>query len=235
MKKDALDKNIAAYEARLKELEKHHMGKWVVFHDCVLVDAFDTFHNAADHAARRFGRGPYLIRQVGEPPVCFLPRPVPRESADDIQIIIKQIFQSCQKLTQLTGRPFSPDGHLVGSFGEVIARDKLNLTLKSPSNDGYDAIDDQKRRVEIKATTRDSIALSASGTKSRRLVVVQIGGGGDAEIVYDGPAAPAWKAAGKPQKNGQRSIRLSTLKKLADEDRAAVLATSSAQPRHRLP
>jgi len=136
MKKDALDENIAAYEARLKELEKHHMGKWVVFRDCVLVDAFDTFHNAADHAARRFGRGPYLIRQVGEPPVCFLPRPVPRESADDIQIIIKQIFQSCQKLTQLTGRPFSPDGHLVGSFGEVIARDKLNLTPKSPSNDG---------------------------------------------------------------------------------------------------
>lgn len=235
MKKDALDKNIAAYEARLKELEKHHMGKWVVFHDCDLVDAFDAFHNAADHAARRFGRGPYLIRQVGEPPACFVPRPIPCQPVDDIRIIIKQIFQSCQKLTQLTGRPFSPDGHLVGSLGEVIARDRLGLTLMRPSKAGYDAIDKQGRCVEIKATTRGSIALSASGTKAERLVVVKIGGDGDAEIVYDGPAAPAWNAAGKPQKNGQRSISLSKLKKLAGLDGAAALATASAQSRHRLP
>lgn len=94
MKKDVLDKNIAAYEAQLKELEKHHMGKWVVFHDSDLVDAFDTLDNAANEAVRRFGRGPYLIRQVGEPSVCFLPRPVPREPVDDIRITIKQIFQS---------------------------------------------------------------------------------------------------------------------------------------------
>lgn len=124
---------------------------------------------------------------------------------------------------------------MVGSIGEIIARDLLNLTLKSPSNDGYDAIDDQGRYVEIKATTRGSIALSASGTKAERLVVVQIGGDGEAEIVYDGSAKPAWGAAGKPQKNGQRSIRLSKLKKLADLDSAAVLANPSAQPRHRLP
>jgi len=80
MKKDELDKNIAAYEARLKELEKHHMGKWVVFRDCVLVDAFDTLDNAANEAVRRFGRGPYLIRQVGAPlarlPASVLYRPV---------------------------------------------------------------------------------------------------------------------------------------------------------------
>ncbi|MDD9814712.1 MAG: hypothetical protein OXU31_01845 [Gammaproteobacteria bacterium] len=235
MKKDALDKNIAAYEAQLKKLEERHMGKWVVFHDCVLVDAFDTLDNAANEAVRRFGRGPYLIRKVGEPPARFLPRPVPCQPVDDIRITIKQIFQSCQKLTQLTGRPFSPDGHLVGSFGEVIARDLLNLTLMSPSNDGYDAIDNQERRVEIKATTRGSIALSASGTRARRLVVVHIGDDGDAEIAYDGPAAPAWDAAGKPQKNGQRSVSLSKLKKLADLDGAIALATASAQPRHRLP
>lgn len=84
MKKDALDKNIAAYEAQLKKLEKHHNGKWVVFHDCVLVDAFDTLDNAANEAVRRFGRGPYLIRQVGEPPArlpaSILYRPVSHAS-----------------------------------------------------------------------------------------------------------------------------------------------------------
>jgi len=84
-----------------------------------------------------------------------------------------------------------------------------------PSNEGYDAIDYRNRRVEIKTTTRASIGLSASGTKAQRLVVVQISEDGDAEIVYDGPAAPAWEAAGKAQKNGQRSISLSKLKGLA--------------------
>jgi len=127
--------------------------------------------------------------------------------AEDIRTAIKKIFRSCQRLTELTGRPFSPDGHLVGSFGEVAAADLLNLTLMPPSNDGYDAIDKQGRRVENKATTRASIGLFASGTKAERLVVVVIDGDGGTEIAYDGPAAPVWDAAGKPQKNGQTHAR----------------------------
>ena len=134
---------------------------------------------------------------------------------EDVRTAIKKIFRSCQRLTELTKRPFSPDGHLVGSFGEVVAAELLNLTLMPPSNDGYDAIDDQGRRVEIKATTRTSISLSASGTRAERLVVVVVDGDGETEVAYDGPTAPAWDAAGKPQKNGQRRISVSTLKKLA--------------------
>ena len=134
---------------------------------------------------------------------------------EDVRTAIKKIFRSCQRLTELTKRPFSPDGHLVGSFGEVVAAELLNLTLMPPSNDGYDAIDDQGRRVEIKATTRTSIGLSASGTRAERLVVVVVDGDGETEVAYDGPTAPAWDAAGKAQKNGQRRISVSTLKKLA--------------------
>jgi len=141
--------------------------------------------------------------------------PPSRRVADNVRGTINSIFQSCRKLTRLTGRPFSPDGHLVGSLGEVIARDRCNLRLMPPSTKGYDAIDCRNRRVEIKATTRNAVSLSASGTKAQRLVVVQIGEDGDAEIVYDGPTAPAWEAAGKAQKNGQRRISISTLKKLA--------------------
>ncbi len=134
---------------------------------------------------------------------------------EDVRTAIKKIFRSCQRLTELTKRPFSPDGHLVGSFGEVVAAELLNLTLMPPSNDGYDAIDDQGRRVEIKATTRTSIGLSAPGTRAERLVVVVVDGDGDTEVAYDGPRTPAWDAAGKPKKNGQRRISVSTLKKLA--------------------
>lgn len=141
--------------------------------------------------------------------------PSSRQSASDVRDAIRCIFQSCRKLSQLTGRPFSPDGHLVGRLGEVIARDRLNLSLEHPSTAGYDAVDKQGRCVEIKATTRNAVSLSASGTKAQRLVVVQISNDGEAEIVYDGPATLAWDAAGEPQKNGQRSISLSKLKELA--------------------
>ena len=60
-----LEQNIEAYEAMRETLEAHHLHKFVVFHDTKFIDSFDSFHNAAREAVRRFGRGPYLIRQVG--------------------------------------------------------------------------------------------------------------------------------------------------------------------------
>jgi hypothetical protein len=65
---DQLAKEIAAYEAQLSDLEKNHPGKFVVFKDEKLVGAWDTLNAAASAAVAQFGRGPYLIRQVGAPP-----------------------------------------------------------------------------------------------------------------------------------------------------------------------
>lgn len=64
----ALETEIATYETRREELEKYYSGKFVVIRDGDVVGAFDTFANAAADAVARFGRGPYLIRQVGAPP-----------------------------------------------------------------------------------------------------------------------------------------------------------------------
>lgn len=63
-----LDNDIAAFEASKDDLEAHHKDKWVIFYEGDFIDAFDTFDAAATEAVRRFGRGPYLIRQVGEEP-----------------------------------------------------------------------------------------------------------------------------------------------------------------------
>lgn len=62
-----LDDEIAAYEAMRNDLEAHHMGRWVLVHSRELVGEFDSFEAAAEDAVRRFGRGPFLIRQVGAP------------------------------------------------------------------------------------------------------------------------------------------------------------------------
>ena len=64
----ALETEIAAFEGNQKELEQHYKGKYVIYHDEEFVGAFDTFDTAAREAVSRFGRGPYLIRQVGAPP-----------------------------------------------------------------------------------------------------------------------------------------------------------------------
>jgi hypothetical protein len=60
-----LKDDIVAYEAVRADLEASALGKWVVFHDKELIGTFDTFEAAAKDAVIRFGRGPYLIRQIG--------------------------------------------------------------------------------------------------------------------------------------------------------------------------
>ena len=70
-----LSTQIAAYEEMRDALETDHFGKWVVFYGGKLVDPYESFEEAAEDAVRRFGRGPYLIRQVGAPPIT-LPAPV---------------------------------------------------------------------------------------------------------------------------------------------------------------
>ncbi len=66
-----VDKEIAAYEKIRAELESKHTGKWVLLKDEALIDLYDGFETAAEDAVKRFGRGPYLIRQVGAPPVTL--------------------------------------------------------------------------------------------------------------------------------------------------------------------
>ncbi len=66
-----IDREIAAYESKKEDLEAQHMGQWVLFHDQKLIAVYDSFQVAAENAVRRFGRGSYLIRQVGAPPITL--------------------------------------------------------------------------------------------------------------------------------------------------------------------
>jgi hypothetical protein len=63
-----LGKEQAAFEAQREELEREHNGEWVVFHDEQLAGVYPDLQAAAKAAVTRFGRGPYLIEQVGTPP-----------------------------------------------------------------------------------------------------------------------------------------------------------------------
>ena len=78
----SLQENIKAYEAQQEELEKHHKGKYVVFHNCERIGIFDTIDAASREAVRRFGRGPYLIRQVGQGMIHVYSSTTPRPGAE---------------------------------------------------------------------------------------------------------------------------------------------------------
>ena len=66
-----IDQEITAYEKLRGELEDKYMSRWVLLHEGKLVGVYDDFQIAAEDAIRQFGRGPYLIRQVGAPPITL--------------------------------------------------------------------------------------------------------------------------------------------------------------------
>lgn len=61
-----LAREMELYDSRRAEFEKNHNHEWVVIHG-EDVTFFEDFQDAAQSAVERFGRGPYLIRQVGSP------------------------------------------------------------------------------------------------------------------------------------------------------------------------
>ena len=68
-----LDENIATYQKMRDYLETEHFRKWVVFYDEEFIGSYEDFQDADYDALKRFGRGPYLIRQVGVKRVIRLP------------------------------------------------------------------------------------------------------------------------------------------------------------------
>lgn len=67
----ALDQEIEAFEKLKTELEARYSGKFVIIKDQKLQGSYDSFNNAAEDALKKFGKGPYLIRQVGAPIVTI--------------------------------------------------------------------------------------------------------------------------------------------------------------------
>jgi hypothetical protein len=124
---------------------------------------------------------------------------------------VAAIYRAVAELEALYPRRFTPDSHLVGSIGEVVAAEALGLTLYPASHAGHDAYD-ANGDVQIKMTGGNSVAMYS---ECIRLVVLRVVSPEEAEVVYDGPGAPVWSAAGKVAKNGQRSISLAKLREIA--------------------
>lgn len=128
---------------------------------------------------------------------------------------VAQLYQIVGRLERnYPGRPFTLDGHLVGSLGEVIAEKYFGLSLNPPGHPVHDARTPDGREVQVKLTGRKKIGIQE---EPDFLLVLRIVDPSHGEVIYNGPGHEPWNAAGKMQKNGQRSLSISKLKMLNKE------------------
>ena len=139
----------------------------------------------------------------------------------DLGATIRELYALAEKLEmRYVGRHFTPDGHMVGSLGEVYAEERYGLELLKASTPIHDAKTHDGRLIQIKATQGGKIALGVPKSDDELphyLIALRIDRKGNFEEVYNGPARRVWEEAGKPQKTGQMHISLAKLRKLAAE------------------
>lgn len=133
---------------------------------------------------------------------------------DRVPELVSRLYAVVDELeTLFPGRHFTPDGHLVGSLGEVWAAHLYGIALHPASSATHDGLSPSGKQVQVKATQGSSVALSSVPD---HLVVLRLQRHGNPEEYYNGPGALAWHAAGKMQKNGQRSVSLTKLRRLME-------------------
>lgn len=119
----------------------------------------------------------------------------------DIAKKICEIYKIANELEEMyPGRHFTPDGHMIGSIGEVVAAEEYDLELFEASHPVHDAKTKDGKQVQIKATQGDRIAI---GECPEYLIVIEIHRDGGFEEIYNGPGGIAWSLVGKRQKTGQ--------------------------------
>ena len=103
--------------------------------------------------------------------------------------LIRELYKLVAELEAMfPGRPFTPDGHMVGSLAECFAEYYYGLNLYACSNAGHDA-HAKDCQVEIKATQGNRVALRSG---PERLLVFRLFKDGSFDEVYNGPGAPVW-------------------------------------------
>ena len=131
---------------------------------------------------------------------------------DEVPNLVADLYRIVDRLEGLFhGRPFTVDGHLLGSIGEVLAAYHYGLDLTAPSTKGCDAQSAWVGGIEIKTTQRKSVAFRS---EPPHLLVFQLDRTGRADEVFNGPGKLVWPFVGNRQKNGQSSITLSKLREL---------------------
>lgn len=127
------------------------------------------------------------------------------------------IFRGIEGLREsFEDRQFTIDGRLVGDIGEVIAALEYGLVLDDVSQPDHDATTFDGRRVQIKATFKDSLTFK---TVPDYYLGLKLSSNGTYEEIYNGPGSKIYERYS--HRKGIGSVLLSfpneELKKLSAE------------------
>jgi hypothetical protein len=144
------------------------------------------------------------------------------QSISELPTLIGDLFRTVDKLNQLfPDRPFTPDGHLVGSIGEVVAAYVYGLSLEKCSNQGFDALTADGRKVEIKLTGGKVVSISSAFDLSAEiLLVLQLHRNIGFSEIYNGPFPLKLCAGLKESKRKVVQVSLSRLRQIPVADKA---------------
>ncbi len=125
------------------------------------------------------------------------------EKIKDLLYIVKNLE------TTFEGRRFTLDGHLIGSIGEIMAAYYYGIQLYPPSTPVHDGIAPDGKKVQIKITQQNKIAMKE---EPDYLIVLHLNRT-NSEITeaYNGPGKKPWESAYKNNRNNDRYIPLNKL------------------------
>jgi hypothetical protein len=146
-------------------------------------------------------------------------RPMPESAVEQVPVLISDLLKTTGRLNTLfPGRPFTPDGHLVGSIGEVVAEHIYDLRLAPCSTPQIDAYTRDQRSVQVKLTGEKGQTFGIrwpvqSGVGVPEILLcLKMTVDGFVEI-YNGPF-PTELLEGKSSSNGQVALGLRKLSEL---------------------
>jgi hypothetical protein len=171
---------------------------------------------------RLIGRGdgihwPEVDEDISIESLLRVPKRAPTSRFEEVPALIGDLLKTTQRLTTLfEGRPFTPDGHLVGSIGEVVAEYVYDLKLQPASTPQIDARTKDGRSVQIKLTgaagTSFGLRWSSQLTTPHAdlLIGLKLSESGFTEV-YNGPFPKDLLEGRSDTSNGQVSVAIRKL------------------------
>ncbi len=147
-------------------------------------------------------------------------RKLPESAVEQIPALISDLLKTTGRLNQLfEGRSFTPDGHLVGSIGEVVAEYIYDLLPTPSSTAQVDGHTKDGRSVQIKLTGENGTSFGLRWSNqlatepAEILIALKLTKAGFEEI-YNGPFPRHLLEGRRETSNGQISIAISKLRNL---------------------
>ena len=136
------------------------------------------------------------------------------DKAEAIRHIMGTLFSAQNALRSLAPEyNWAGMGNLLGDYGECVAINHFGWEKAPAGASGYDAIDSDGRRVQIK-TNHASSTIGFRG-EADRMLVLHVAKDGNWEILYHGDFEPVAQVSNYSARDNKRTISVGKLKALA--------------------